>query len=103
MKLSFGQHLSQKQVQTLAPRMIQSMEILQMPLVELNERIEQELRVARVIQQTLLPKEVPQIAGYTISAHWQPARAVSGVKLPSATTYDSANCLATSVTKPLAP
>ncbi len=43
MKLSFGQHLSQKQVQTLAPRMIQSMEILQMPLVELNERIEQEL------------------------------------------------------------
>lgn len=43
MKLTFGQHLAQKQVQTLAPRMIQSMEILQMPLVELNERIEQEL------------------------------------------------------------
>ena len=43
MRFSFGQHLQQKQTQTLAPRMIQSMEILQMPLTELQERIEQEL------------------------------------------------------------
>jgi serine phosphatase RsbU (regulator of sigma subunit)/anti-sigma regulatory factor (Ser/Thr protein kinase) len=43
-----------------------------------RERIEQELRVARVIQQTLLPKEIPQIDGWTIAAHWQPAREVSG-------------------------
>ncbi|MEZ6094694.1 MAG: RNA polymerase factor sigma-54 [Pirellulaceae bacterium] len=43
MRLSFGQHLAQKQTQTLAPRMIQSMEILQMPLVELQDRIDQEL------------------------------------------------------------
>jgi serine phosphatase RsbU (regulator of sigma subunit)/anti-sigma regulatory factor (Ser/Thr protein kinase) len=43
-----------------------------------RERIEQELRVARVIQQTLLPKEVPQLEGWQISALWQPARAVSG-------------------------
>ena len=43
MKITFGQHLQQKQTQSLAPRMIQSMEILQMPLVELQERIEQEL------------------------------------------------------------
>ena len=43
MRLSFGQHLQQKQVQTLAPRMIQSMEILQMPAIELQEHIEQAL------------------------------------------------------------
>jgi serine phosphatase RsbU (regulator of sigma subunit) len=43
-----------------------------------RERIEQELRVARVIQQTLLPKELPDLPGWQISAHWQPARAVSG-------------------------
>lgn len=43
MKITFGQHLHQKQTQMMAPRMIQSMEILQMPLAELNERIEQEL------------------------------------------------------------
>ncbi len=43
MKISFGQHLQQKQTQTLAPRMIQSMEILQMAQAELQEKIEQEL------------------------------------------------------------
>jgi serine phosphatase RsbU (regulator of sigma subunit)/anti-sigma regulatory factor (Ser/Thr protein kinase) len=43
-----------------------------------RERMEQELRVARVIQQTLLPKTVPEIPGWSMAAHWQPARAVSG-------------------------
>ena len=43
-----------------------------------RERIETELRVARTIQQTLLPKEVPAIVGWEIAAHWQPAREVSG-------------------------
>ncbi len=43
MKISFGQNLSQKQTQTLAPRMIQSMEILQMAQAALEEKIEQEL------------------------------------------------------------
>lgn len=43
-----------------------------------RERIAQELRVARVIQQTLLPKEIPAIPGWQLAAHWQPARAVSG-------------------------
>jgi serine phosphatase RsbU (regulator of sigma subunit)/anti-sigma regulatory factor (Ser/Thr protein kinase) len=43
-----------------------------------RERIEHELRVARVIQETLLPKEIPAFAGWQIQAHWQPAREVSG-------------------------
>ena len=43
-----------------------------------RERIEQELRVARLIQQTLLPRSVPDVAGYAIAAHYQPARAVGG-------------------------
>ncbi len=43
-----------------------------------RERIEQELKVARVIQETLLPKEVPEIPGWKITAFWQPAREVSG-------------------------
>src|SRR5918994_4616154 len=43
MSLSFGLEHRQRQVQKLAPRMIQSMEILQLPLQELQERIEQEL------------------------------------------------------------
>ncbi len=42
------------------------------------ERMEQELRVARLIQQTLLPKQVPEIPGWHLDVHYQPARAVGG-------------------------
>ncbi|HEY6041992.1 MAG TPA: SpoIIE family protein phosphatase, partial [Anaerolineae bacterium] len=43
-----------------------------------RERLEQELRVARLIQQTLLPKELPSLEGWHIAAYYQPARAVGG-------------------------
>ena len=43
-----------------------------------RERIEQELRVARLVQETLLPKQVPEIPGWKVQTHWQPAREVSG-------------------------
>jgi PAS domain S-box-containing protein len=43
-----------------------------------RERIDQELRVARLIQQTLLPKSVPELEGYQIAAYYQPAREVGG-------------------------
>ena len=43
MRLSFGLEARQLQKQILAPRMIQSMEILQLPLQLLQEKIEQEL------------------------------------------------------------
>jgi serine phosphatase RsbU (regulator of sigma subunit)/anti-sigma regulatory factor (Ser/Thr protein kinase) len=43
-----------------------------------RQRIEQELRVARLIQQTLLPKQVPDIPGHDVTAYYQPARAVGG-------------------------
>lgn len=44
MRLSFGQEMRMAQKQILAPRMIQSMEILQLPILALQERIEQELQ-----------------------------------------------------------
>lgn len=43
MRFDTSQHMRMSQQMKLAPRMIQSMEILQMPLTELQERIEQEL------------------------------------------------------------
>ncbi len=43
-----------------------------------RERIEQELRVARLIQETLLPREVPVLSGWNIAAFWRPAREVGG-------------------------
>jgi RNA polymerase sigma-54 factor len=45
-QMKLGQHMK------LAPRMIQSMEILQMPLAELRERIEQELESNPVLELT---------------------------------------------------
>ena len=43
MRLSLGLETRQVQVQKLAPRMIQSMEILQLPMMALQERIDQEM------------------------------------------------------------
>jgi serine phosphatase RsbU (regulator of sigma subunit)/predicted ester cyclase len=43
-----------------------------------RERVEQDLRVARSIQQASLPKEVPKLDGWQISPYYQPAREVGG-------------------------
>jgi serine phosphatase RsbU (regulator of sigma subunit)/predicted ester cyclase len=43
-----------------------------------RERVEQELEVARSIQQASLPKEVPTLEGWQISPYYQPAREVGG-------------------------
>jgi phosphoserine phosphatase RsbU/P len=39
---------------------------------------EEELQRAREIQESLLPKEIPQLAGFEVASAWQPARAVGG-------------------------
>src|SRR5215216_3122983 len=43
-----------------------------------RERVEQELRVARIIQEASLPKEVPQLEGWEITPLYGPAREVGG-------------------------
>ena len=43
-----------------------------------RERFEQELLVARRIQQASLPKEVPSLEGWQIAPYYQPAREVGG-------------------------
>jgi steroid delta-isomerase-like uncharacterized protein len=43
-----------------------------------RERIEQELQVARRIQQDSLPKEVPEPEGWQITPYYRPAREVGG-------------------------
>lgn len=50
MRLSFGLEQRQVQKQIMAPRMIQSMEILQLPILALQERIEQELSENPVLE-----------------------------------------------------
>ena len=46
--------------------------------IQERERLEQEMRVARLIQQTLLPHELPSLDGWRVNAYYQPARAVGG-------------------------
>jgi RNA polymerase sigma-54 factor len=50
MRLSLGQELRMVQKQILAPRMIQSMEILQLPILALQERIEQEMQENPILE-----------------------------------------------------
>jgi serine phosphatase RsbU (regulator of sigma subunit)/anti-sigma regulatory factor (Ser/Thr protein kinase) len=43
-----------------------------------NERIQYELRVAQLIQKTLLPKDLPALPGWKVNAYYQAARQVGG-------------------------
>jgi serine phosphatase RsbU (regulator of sigma subunit)/anti-sigma regulatory factor (Ser/Thr protein kinase) len=43
-----------------------------------NERIQHELRVAQLIQKTLLPKDLPVFPGWKVNAYYQAARQVGG-------------------------
>jgi RNA polymerase sigma-54 factor len=65
MRLSFGQELRLVQKQVLAPRMIQSMEILQLPIMALQERIEQEIQENPVLD---LAEEEVDVADETSEA-----------------------------------
>ena len=43
-----------------------------------RQRFEQELEVARLIQQNFLPKELPELPGWQVAAYYRPAREVGG-------------------------
>jgi predicted ester cyclase len=46
--------------------------------IRARERIEQDLRVARSIQQASLPKEVPELEGWHLAPHYRSAKEVGG-------------------------
>jgi RNA polymerase sigma-54 factor len=50
MRLDTTQHMRLEQRMKLAPRMIQAMEILQLPLMALQERVDAELAVNPVLE-----------------------------------------------------
>ncbi|HEV7224841.1 MAG TPA: RNA polymerase factor sigma-54 [Pirellulales bacterium] len=60
MRLSFGQELKLVQQQKLAPRMIQSMEILQLPIMALEERIEQEISENPCLEKAESDPDLPE-------------------------------------------
>lgn len=66
----------QEKNQQLA-RAYRELQAAQAQLIE-KEKMEHELRMARRIQERILPKEIPSLQGWQLAAYWQPARAVSG-------------------------
>jgi serine phosphatase RsbU (regulator of sigma subunit) len=71
------------QFNQMAGQLVENMEqrqalIEQNARLEERTRIEQELRTAHVIQHSLLPKEVPALAGWQIARYYQSARLVGG-------------------------
>lgn len=65
MRLSFGMEQRQVQKQILAPRMIQSMEILQLPIMALQERIDQEIQENPILD---LREEDPDLPAEEVEA-----------------------------------
>jgi serine phosphatase RsbU (regulator of sigma subunit)/anti-sigma regulatory factor (Ser/Thr protein kinase) len=89
--LSLGPRLSEQEYTTDDLRLLNSFAAQAAPALRVaqlarqqqaeaaeRERIEHELKVARVIQQTLLPKQLPQLEDWSVEALWQPARDVGG-------------------------
>ena len=87
--LNLGPHMSEQDYSTDDRVLLNNLAIQAAPAVRVaqlvreqqsqvraRERIEQELRVARLIQQTLLPKDLPAIPGWRLSARYLPAREV---------------------------
>jgi serine phosphatase RsbU (regulator of sigma subunit) len=73
----------EQQFNRMAEELVESMAQRQ-ALAEQNARLEerarfdQELRTARLIQHSLLPKDVPTLPGWQIAPYYQPAREVGG-------------------------
>lgn len=60
MHLNFSQQMKMSQTMKLAPRMIQSMEILQLPLMALDERIEQEISENPCLERLSADPDAPE-------------------------------------------
>jgi serine phosphatase RsbU (regulator of sigma subunit) len=76
-------HYERRLLTTLSNQVAPALRVAQMVheqqmQVRAGERIEQELRTARFIQQALLPREVPTLPGWHIVPYYQPAREVGG-------------------------
>ena len=61
MQLNFSHQMKMSQQMKLAPRMIQSMEILQLPTMELDERIEQELSENPCLEMRSSARDAPEL------------------------------------------
>lgn len=89
--LSLGAHLSQQDYSRDDLKLLDALAAQAAPAVQVAKlvreqraqeeqraRLDQELQLARRIQLSLLPKEMPALAGWQLDAFYQPAREVGG-------------------------
>jgi serine phosphatase RsbU (regulator of sigma subunit) len=68
-----------KLVTAIAMQTAPAIEIAYLHQLELEkERMDMDLKMAHQVQSGLLPRRMPEMAGWRVAAHWQPAREVSG-------------------------
>ena len=72
-----------QRVKTLAARIASALHLTQLAKqlqrdAQTPDVTEPELRGARIIQEALIPKEVPEYLGWKISTYWKPTREASG-------------------------
>ena len=94
MRLSLGQQMQLAQKQVLAPRMIQSMEILQLPLMALQERIEQEMEDNPCLDQVEVDENEPEASRRRTKrpAAWPTPSASWSSKTTATTKTTSSGC-----------
>lgn len=73
MRMSFGQEMRMAQKQVLAPRMIQSMEILQLPVMALEERIEEEIQNNETLEIEEAGQDAPLVEAIGTAVDSEPA------------------------------
>ncbi len=89
--LNLGPRLSDQQYSTDDKRLLDGLAAQAAPALQVaelvqkqaaearsRERIEQELKVAQLIQQNFLPRVLPDLPGWEVTAYYQPAREVGG-------------------------
>ena len=89
--LNLGPRLSDQQYSTDDKRLLDGLAAQAAPALQVaelvqkqaaearsRERIEQELKVATLIQQNFLPRVLPDLPGWEVEAYYQPAREVGG-------------------------
>jgi len=89
--LNLGPRLSDQQYSTDDRKLLDSLASQAAPALQVaelvrkqaaeaasRERIEQELKVATLIQQNFLPRVLPDLPGWQVAAYYQPAREVGG-------------------------
>src|SRR6266702_2606942 len=76
--LSLGPRRSERGYSTDDLRLLNSLAGYAAPAMRVGQLVEQELKIAQIIQQQFLPKSLPDLPSWHVAAFYRPARTVGG-------------------------